>query len=168
MTKIALRYQQVRDAKKFWEILNNPEFTFFPIQPKTIKEERDFLRLNRDKRIKNVEHNFAITLSGEVVGAIGIAIDQRRPHVGEIGYFVERKHWGKGIASHSVKLIEDFIEKRLGLHRIEIVIMKENKMSVRVAEKCGYSKEGLQRGKLYMNGEYVDAYSYAKVLRKNP
>lgn len=118
MTKVALRYQQLRDAKKFWEILNNPEFILFPVQPKTVKEERYFLRMNLDKRIENVEHNFAVTLHGDVVDAIGITIDQRRQHVGGIGYFVERKYWGKGIASRSVKLIEDFTIKRLDLYRI--------------------------------------------------
>ena len=103
-----------------------------------------------------------------MVGAIGVMIDQRRTHIGEIGCFVERKHWGKGIATRSVELIEDFIKKKLKLHRIEITMMKKKKVSALVAEKCGYRKEGIQRGKLFNGSAYVDVYSYAKVIDKSP
>jgi ribosomal-protein-alanine N-acetyltransferase len=165
MLKITLRYQQVGDARKFWEILNNPDFVHFPPPPKTIKEEKEFLRLNRDKRKQNIEHNFTIIYQGEVVGAIGVTIDQTRPHIGEIGYFVDRKHWGKGIASRSVKMIEEFIAKELDLHRIELLIMKKNIMSIRVAAKCGYRREGIQKGKIKMGKEYVDVYAFGKLLK---
>ncbi|MBN1904117.1 MAG: GNAT family N-acetyltransferase [Deltaproteobacteria bacterium] len=168
MNKIKLRYQQVSDARKFWEILNHPDFIYFPNKPKTIKDEIDYLRLNREKRKNNLEYNFSITIRDDVVGAIGVMIDQRRPHIGEIGYFIDRKHWGKGIASRSVKLVEEFIEQELHLHRIEIKMNKKNKGSVLVAEKCGYRKEGIQIGKLSIGNEYADAYSYAKVVGKNP
>ena len=47
--------------------------------------------------------------------------------------------------------------------RIEIVALKANKASHRVAEKCGYRREGIQRGKLLQNGKFLDAYLYAKV-----
>lgn len=164
MTMITLRYQRVGDAKKFWEILNNPDFIYFPCRPTTIKEEKDYLRRNREKQNNNIEHNFTIIFQDEVVGAIGVSIDQKRPHVGEIGYFVDRKHWGKGIATRSVTMVEEFIVKKLSLHRVEILVMIKNIMSIRVAEKCGYRKEGILIGKLEMGKEYVDAYSFGKLL----
>ena len=36
MTQLELRYQQVGDAKLFVEILNHPDFIYFPAKPKTI------------------------------------------------------------------------------------------------------------------------------------
>jgi ribosomal-protein-alanine N-acetyltransferase len=166
MAKIILRYQQIGDAKKFWEILNDPDFTYFSSPPSSIKEEKDFLRHNREKRKQNIEHNFSILVRGEVIGAIGVTIDQRRPHIGEIGYFIDKKHWGKGIASRSVTMIEEFIAKELGLYRLEILIMKKNTKSIRVAEKCGYQKEGIQKGKIKVGIDYVDVYSFGKLLKK--
>jgi ribosomal-protein-alanine N-acetyltransferase len=164
MVKIILRYQQIGDAKKFWKILNDPEFTYFSPPPGTITEEKNFLRRNHGKRKQNIEHNFSILVQGEVVGAIGVTIDQRRPHIGEISYFIDKKHWGKGIASRSVTMIEEFIAKELGLYRIEIMIMTKNIKSIRVAEKCGYRKEGIQKGKIKVGLDYVDAYSFGKLL----
>lgn len=43
---ISIRYQQVGDAKRFFEILNNPNFLYFPAKPKTIEAEKEFLRKN--------------------------------------------------------------------------------------------------------------------------
>ena len=38
--KVTIRYQQIGDAKRFWEILNSPNFTYFPAKPKSIEEEK--------------------------------------------------------------------------------------------------------------------------------
>ena len=164
MDDITLRYQQVRDARRFWEILNHPDFVHWPSKPATVAEERVFLRQTQDKRRRNVEHNFTLLREDEIVGAVGVMIDQRRPHIGEVGYFVAREFWGQGIAPRAVALIEAFIRDTLGLHRIEITVLKPNRMSCRVAEKCGYRKEGIQRGKISTEEGFLDVYAYAKIL----
>jgi len=164
MTDITLRYQQVADARRFWEILNHPDFIHWPAKPRTVAEERAFLRQTRNKKQRNLEHNFAILQEGEILGAVGVMIDQRRPHIGEVGYFVAREFWGQGIAPRAVSLIEAFIREKLDLHRIEITVLKPNRMSCRVAEKCGYRKEGIQRGKIKTDDGYLDVYAYAKIL----
>ena len=48
--KIGLRYRQVSDAKRFYEILNNPNFEYFPVRPKSILEEEAFIMLTKEKR----------------------------------------------------------------------------------------------------------------------
>ena len=47
---IKLRFQQISDAKRFVEILSNPDFIYFPAKPKTIKAEKEFLRKTIQKR----------------------------------------------------------------------------------------------------------------------
>ncbi len=42
--KIEIRNQRVSDAKRFFEILNNPSFKHFDAYPKSVEEEREFLR----------------------------------------------------------------------------------------------------------------------------
>ena len=90
-------------------------------------------------------------------------MDQHRKHIGEIGYFVDHDHWGQGIAPAAVRHIEEFAFRQLDIRRLEIVTLRPNKASQRVAEKCGYRREGTQRGKLLHNGQYRDASLYAKV-----
>jgi ribosomal-protein-alanine N-acetyltransferase len=161
---VEIRYQQIGDAKRFFEILSHPDFIYFPVTVKNIEEEKAFLRQNRQKRKDGTEHNFAISYEDELVGAIGLMVDRRRAHVGEIGYFVDQNFWGKGIASAAVKLIERFAMDELSIARLEIVILKQHTASQRVAEKCGYLKECVQRGKLLHEGKHADAYLFAKVI----
>ena len=163
MRNLSLRYQRVGDAKRFFQILTHPDFVLFPVNVKSIEEEKRFLRTNKEMREKNFAHNYAILLKNRIMGGIGLKIDQHRPHIGEVGYFVDRKHWGKGIAPKAVGMIEEIGFDTLGLERIELVTLKQNRASIRVAEKCGYRREGIQRHKHKQDGRYYDVYLFAKV-----
>lgn len=161
--KISIRYQQVGDARRFFEILNNPNFIYFPAKPQTIEEEKKFLRKNAALRQSGEQLNYSILMNGNVVGATGIHIESRRKHSAEIGYFVDEAYWGQGIACEAVRQLEEIAFNELGIVRIEINMVKKNKASERVAIKCGYRKEGIGRKKLPLDGEYVDCYVYSKV-----
>lgn len=41
MPKIKLRLQKVSDAKRFYEILNNPCFIYLTVRPKSVATERE-------------------------------------------------------------------------------------------------------------------------------
>jgi len=164
LMKIELRPQRVYDARRFFEILSNPNFVYFPVKPKSIEEEKKFLRLNSEKRKNKLEFNFSIIYNRVHVGAIGVRIDQFRSHIGEIGYFIDEKYWGRGIITQSVKELEKFILSNLKLKRIEIRMAKGNKASQRIAIKCGYKKEGLMRKMLLVKDIWHDCYLYAKIV----
>lgn len=164
MPKIKFRRQRIADAKRFFEILYNPNFKYWPIKPKSVRAETEWLRGNKEKRKKNIEHNFAILFSGKVVGAAGIKVDQARPYIGEIGYFIDEEYWDKGLATMAVKKLEKMGFGQLGMVRIEIRIDPRNKASKRVAEKCGYKKEGaLKKCFKASRNHYIDNLLYAKV-----
>jgi ribosomal-protein-alanine N-acetyltransferase len=67
--KVTLRSQRVSDAKRFFEILSNPSFIYFPAKPKSIEEEKVFLRQNRQKRKNKTEFNYAIMYKKNLLGA---------------------------------------------------------------------------------------------------
>lgn len=164
MKRLSIRYQRLSDARRFFDILTHPDFRYFP-RPKSLKSERAFLRKSIEKRRRGLEYNFAVIQNGEIVGAVGLKVDAHRKHIGEIGYFVERQHWGKGIAGRAVKLAEEFAFRRLKMTRLELVTLRANRASKRVALKCGYTNEGIQHGKQNHNGEYCDVDLFAKVRR---
>ncbi|MBW2997228.1 GNAT family N-acetyltransferase [Candidatus Woesearchaeota archaeon] len=161
---IKLRYLKVSDAEDFFRILNNPRFKFFSARPKTIREEENWIKECPKKRRKGLEYNFAIILYGELVGGAGIKVDQHRKHCVEIGYFVDEEHWGKGVATKVVKMLEDIAFNKLKAVRIEILAHPKNKASLRVAEKNGYKKEGIHKAKaIGRAGGYEPAVVLAKV-----
>lgn len=92
MSKVKIRYQKVSDAKRFYEILKNPNFVFLRTKVKSVADEIKFLRQNAKKRKENIEYNFAILYNGFIVGGCGIKINQHRKFIGEIGYFIDEKY----------------------------------------------------------------------------
>lgn len=165
MPKISIRYQLVSDAKRFYEILNNPNFIFFTAKPKTVRDEKNWLRGNAKRRKDSTEWNYTILYDNQIVGAVGIKINFHRKYIGEIGYFLDENFWGKGITTSAVRLTEKECFGKIGLSRIEILMQPKNKASEKVAIKCGYKKEGLLKKVIRgADGEKKDALLYAKVL----
>lgn len=164
MAKVEIRNQKISDAKRFYEILNNPHFVFFRVGPKNIEEEKIFLRQNANKRKKNIAHNYSILYNGKLIGGCGININQHRKYIGEIGYFIDEKYWSRGITTKAVKILEKIGFHKLDLKRIEIVMDIKNIASRQVAIKCGYRKEGLMKKAIKNRGKFRDAYLYAKVI----
>ncbi|MCC4767134.1 GNAT family N-acetyltransferase [Methanosarcina sp. DH1] len=163
MPKVKIRPQELFDAKCFFDIITrtNLEFIEFPI--KTLDEERYFLGLNETKRKANFEYNFSILYYGRLVGACGIKIDQHRPWIGEIGYFIDRDYQGMGIATEAVRQLEKVGFEQLDLQRIVILMDTRNLASKRVAQKCGYKKEGTMKKVHRIGEDYYDCFLYAKI-----
>lgn len=163
MPKVKIRPQELFDAERLFDIIThtNLEFIEFPI--KTLEEERYFLQLNEAKREANFEHNFSILYYGKLVGACGIRVDQHRPWIGEIGYFIDREYQGKGIATEAVRQLEKFGFEKLDLQRIVILMDTRNLASERVAQKCRYEKEGIMKRVHRVGEDYYDCFLYAKI-----
>jgi len=165
MPKITIRYQQVRDAKRLFEILMNPNFLYFHASAKSVQDEREWLKKNPQKRKDNFEWNYAVLYGDKLVGAVGIKINQHRKYIGEIGYFLDEAYWGKGITTKAVALLEKEAFKKIGLRRIEILMRPENKASEKVAVKNSYQKEGLLKKYIKeRDGKMYDCLIYSKVL----
>jgi ribosomal-protein-alanine N-acetyltransferase len=120
--------------------------------------------LNPERWREKSAFNFSIIYNQKHVGGIGVRIDSFRSFIGELGYFIDEKYWGRGITTQAVRLLEDFIIANLNLHRIEIRMAIQNKASQKIAIKCGYKKEGILRESNFINGKWYDSYLYSKIL----
>lgn len=165
MPKVAIRHQQVKDARRFFNILTNPNFVYFRTKVKSVADEKKWLKKNPAKRKNNIEWNYTILYENKVVGGIGFKINQFRKHIGELGYFLDEEYWGRGIATKAVSLAEKEGFRKMGLSRIEILMRPENKASEKVAIKSGYLKEGLLKKYLKAEkGKIHDVWLYSKTL----
>ncbi len=80
----------------------------------------------------------------------------------EIAYrLYDEKDWGKDYTSQALTLLVDYLFRHRRENRIRLVIHPENKGSIRVAEKCGFSFEGIARWIWFLNGRSQDAAIYA-------
>jgi RimJ/RimL family protein N-acetyltransferase len=107
---------------------------------------------------------FAIDVDGEAVGSVGLILGsdiERRS--AEIGYWLGRAYWGRGITSAAVAAVTDYAFRELDLLRVFAVPFAHNAASVRVLEKAGYQREGTMRCSAVKAGVILDQYLYAVV-----
>ena len=109
---------------------------------------------------------FAVTDADDAfVGSMELRLGPR-PDTGDVGYLVAPWARGRGYAPAALRLLVAWGVSELGLNRIEWRAYVGNDASRRVAEKAGFTMEGLQRDGCVHLGEYRDAWT-AAVLAKD-
>jgi ribosomal-protein-serine acetyltransferase len=99
--------------------------------------------------------------AGETLcGAIRLKEIDAANRKAEIGYFLGSEFGGKGIASRAVHAVLAHCFGPLELNRIELRCAASNAPSIRVAERMGFTREGLLRHDEYLNGVFVDQLVY--------
>ncbi len=134
--------------------------------PYTIEDAKKWIEKNitEEKKREKKKVNFVIDIGGEAAGAIGLSGIEKE-HKAEIGYWLGEKHWGKGIMSEAVKLMEKFAFEELNLLRITAFTFDYNKSSYRVLEKNGYKLEGRLEKDIKKDGEVFDAFIFGKIKK---
>jgi ribosomal-protein-alanine N-acetyltransferase len=84
-----------------------------------------------------------------------------------IGYWVGSPFAGQGVMTKGVRAIAAFVFDSLHLHRLEAACLPTNVASIRVLEKVGFTREGLAREYLKINGRWQDHFLYA-LLKDDP
>lgn len=87
----------------------------------------------------------------------------------EIGYrLFDPVYSGRGAMTEALALMTYVLFAMKKINRLELKIMPENTASVRVAEKNGYTLEGVARGCLFHRGAYRDMAIYALLRSEAP
>ena len=104
---------------------------------------------------------FAVCLksSGQLVGAVGLQIAEMDQNA-ELGYWVDKDHWGQGIATEASAAAVEFGFRTLELHKIHAHYMARNPASGRIMEKIGMTKEGFFPGHIRKWGQFHDVVFY--------
>ena len=90
------------------------------------------------------EWTWAITWleSGELVGMVGLAPGQLGENAAELGYYVARKAWGRGIATEAGRAVVRYGFDTLKLPRLTSGYFVDNPASGRVLSKLGFVETG--------------------------
>lgn len=130
----------------------------------TLEQTEVHCRETHAKWIARQELDFCFfaTDAGGFVGKGGLhTIDWAVPKV-EIGYWIRTSCAGRGFASEATGALVALARDRLGARRIEITSDARNERSRRVAEKNGFTLEGILRNaRRDTAGELADKCMYA-------
>ena len=81
-----------------------------------------------------------------------------------IGYWIYEKLRRKGIATESVKLLCEYADSKMGMHRLYTEVFTNNAGSVKVLLNSGFQIEGVARNDFLYNGEYRDSFHFARIF----
>lgn len=122
-----------------------------------------------DKFIKNEleeTHLYASVVlekTNLVIGTIIIFNFNEQSNQAEIGYVFNKKYWGKGYGSESLRMATDFAFKFLKLHKLHAIVTEDNIGSSRILEKNGYQQEGKLKDHFFIEDKYYDALIFGKI-----
>lgn len=107
--------------------------------------------------------NFAIRQQGgALIGGLGFD-GLANGHRAEIGYWLAKPFWGRGIMTDVVRGACEFAVTTWGLVRVTAHVFESNLASARVLEKCGFVLEGRLRKHHLKDGKFLDSRLYALV-----
>lgn len=105
---------------------------------------------------------------GTLVGTIGLSVNTLE-NGGEIGYWIAEPYEGRGLVTRACAAMLDFAFDRLRLHRVMIRAAVANARSRAIAERLGFTEEGvLREAGLVDTGEYLDLVVYGMLDREWP
>jgi RimJ/RimL family protein N-acetyltransferase len=105
--------------------------------------------------------------SGGVLGFIGLVKLDLETQEAEAGYIVASQARGRGIATRALRLLTAWAFAELPLERIELLIDVENPASEVVAQRCGYTREGVLRWTYLKPGLRSDTIVYSMLRREH-
>jgi len=112
---------------------------------------------------------FAIEIDGEACGTIGLRPGVAERSIGaELGYWLGRRHWGRGLMTRIVGLYLPQAFAALGLQRIQATVFDDNPASARVLQKNGFVEEGVMRRAVRKYGVVHDLRLFARTRGPAP
>ena len=158
------------DADALFEIIdlnreNFREFLGWLNTAKSAEDTRKFIECRVAEFQKREGAYFKIVVNGTIQGVISIQAVERAQHRAALGYWLSASLSGRGIMTEAASLITKYGFEEFGLHRIEIRCSTKNRASQRVAEKLGYTKEGVLKEAEFLYDHYDDQFVYGKIHR---
>ncbi len=135
--------------------------------PYTLKDAKWFVDDSLKQWKKGSAYRFAIVVDGKVVGICGLdnVYKKGKEHYSDLGYWLGRKYWRKGIMSKVVKAVVNFgfVEKKM--HRISVCYVEENIGSGKIIRNLGFVEEGVARNAHFRDGKWQNLIKFG-MLRK--
>lgn len=149
-SSVSLRPTVVADLPILFEFQQDPEYDRMAAFTKQDSSEKKsylakWMRLLGDPTITSR----TILTDGRIVGSMGIWLLNGEP---QITYGIDRSSWGKGFATAALRLLLEEVKIR-PLHASAAF---DNAGSMRVLEKCGFQKVGVERAFANARGAEIE------------
>lgn len=172
---ICLTEVRPTDKAAFVEHLREKEISDNTLQipyPYTESDADAFLKIVEEELQRHGRHvHFAIRDRDDfLIGGLGfkeLQLGKPSPqsHRAEIGYWLAKPYWGRGIATAAVRAACDHAFADFGLVKITAHVFAGNVPSARVLEKCGFEREAYLKRHYRKKDTYLDVWMYGLLKR---
>ena len=157
--RVTLRGWRLSDVPQIVAMCSEPDvirFTSVPV-PYDADDARLWLDLHPARLAAGDGAAFAITEGGDElpVGSIGVRV-MHDQGIAETGYHVVEARRGRGLATAALRLVARWTFAELPVARLQLTTHLDNPGSQRVAEKAGFTREGVLRAWADQRGERPD------------
>ena len=169
--EIRLRLVTEADLPLITELVQDPEiprWTRIP-SPYTRREARDWFAHQSAALEEGALLNVVI-VDGEdrLLGSCGIVGADWDEGRCDLGYWLSRKERGRGVMTRAVRLLASWVFENLPIERIEIHAEPGNAASRAVAERSGFTFEGVLRSYFVNKGVRRDATVFSLIRGELP
>jgi len=136
-------------------------------QPATLEGTRAYIRAALDDFVRGRQISTIIAVDGgrQFVGRCGMRINPQLGS-GDIGYWIDGEYEGRGITSRSARALIASVFEELGLSKVDLRTSVGNERSRAVAERLGFSFEGVLPRGLQFLSRADDVALYAVTARQ--
>jgi [ribosomal protein S5]-alanine N-acetyltransferase len=164
--RLVLREIEHGDGDAMQAYAADPEVVRYMVWgPNTLEQTRAFCSGQLDVQRIRDRRDFELALidraTGDLIGGVGLRVQNTTQREGDFGYVLRRDYWGKGLVVEAARALLEFGFGVLGLHRIYATADTRNLQSIRVMEKLGLRHEGTLRKNLYLRDAFRDTVLYA-------
>ncbi|WP_090582058.1 GNAT family N-acetyltransferase [Paenibacillus sp. OV219] len=173
---VYIRFFEDEDAEALLDLHVNNRELFQKYSPTiaddfyTLETKRKYISDSLQQCEEDKKYCFGIFLNenGKLVGSVSLNHIYRGPlQRGMIGYQLDAQYNGRGLTTEAVSLTVAYAFNELQLHRIDAGVMLSNVGSMRVLEKAGFYKEGIERKGVQINGQWEDHQIFAIISEHN-
>ena len=99
----------------------------------------------------------------QVVGGVNLRLCEYQ--IAEVSDFLRGSARGRGLATRAVRLVTRWAFDELGIERIELRVHAGNVASRRVAERAGFTREGVERAsRAWPDGTRFDSILFSLIV----
>jgi RimJ/RimL family protein N-acetyltransferase len=150
MGEVALRPIEDADLDRLFALMRDPESVRMAAFVGRDPDDRAAFDAHMAKiRARDDVTNRAITLDGELVGSVAAFVIEGDT---EVTYWVDRAHWGQGIAGRALVQLLELVTVRPVFGRAA----SDNRGSLRVLQKAGFRVIGTEVGYANARGAEIE------------
>ena len=161
-----LRLIEERHAEEYYALCwRNRERFYWLKEDYSLDDAKNFIRRDlAENYARNNGFQAGIWYEGQLVGAVRFNDVNWRHRSTSLGWWIDERSEGHGLMVKAAAVMIAYAFKEMKLHRLEAHCHADNGRSRALAEKLGFSQEGVLREAELKRGRFVDVVVYGLLV----